>query len=206
VIFVIFKVKNRNSASLNEDFTTMNSVKSASRDVKFIKLIFLLFLLTACSSDDKPKNLIPQDKMAKILSEIHILEAQINNLHFQHEDSSVYIYQRKRFELIKTFELDTNSFKVSLKYYLLNPDKMKDIYVEVKKLLEAKKKVIEAKKKLEDKKKKLIENKKKAIPEEIKKIDSLRRIKDEKRVKEEDKKHLISLQHLPKLKPSTKLQ
>jgi Domain of unknown function (DUF4296) len=125
-----------------------------------LRIFLLTFLLTACSSDDKPKNLIPQDKMAKVLSEIHILEAQINNLHFQHQDSSVYIYQKKRFEIMKTFELDTTSFKVSLKYYLLNPDKMKDIYVEVKKLLEAKKKVIEAKKKLEDKKKKLLEDKK----------------------------------------------
>jgi Domain of unknown function (DUF4296) len=125
-----------------------------------LRIFLLTFLLTACSSDDKPENLIPQDKMAKILSEIHILESQINNLHFQHQDSSVYIYQKKRFEIMKTFELDTTSFKVSLKYYLLNPDKMKEVYVEVKKLLEAKKKVIEAKKAIEDKKKKLIEDKK----------------------------------------------
>ena len=172
-----------------------------------LRIFLLTFLLTACSSDDKPKNLIPQDKMAKILSEIHILESQINNLHFQHQDSSVYIYQKRRFELMKTFELDTTSFKVSLKYYLLNPDKMKDIYVEVKKLLEAKKKVIEAKKVIEDKKKKLIEDKKnKAKPEKIKKIDSLRHIKNEKSVKEKDKKHLISLKHLSKIKPSTKPQ
>jgi Domain of unknown function (DUF4296) len=125
-----------------------------------LKIFLLTFLLTACSSDDKPKNLIPEDKMAKVLTEIHILEAQINNLHFQHEDSSVYVYQKKRFELLKTFELDTATFRVSLKYYLLNPDKMKSVYVEVKKNLEAKKKVIEDKKKLEDKKKKAIENKK----------------------------------------------
>jgi hypothetical protein len=125
-----------------------------------LKFFLLTFLLTACGSDDKPKNLIPEDKMAKVLTEIHILEAQINNLHFQHEDSSVYVYQKKRFELMKTFELDTATFRVSLKYYLLNPDKMKGIYTEVKKNLEAKKKVIEDKKKLEDKKKKLIEDKK----------------------------------------------
>lgn len=124
-----------------------------------LKIFLLTFLLTACGSDDKPKNLIPEDKMAKVLSEIHILEAQINNLHFQHEDSSVFVYQKKRFELMKTFKLDTATFRVSLKYYLLNPDKMKGIYTEVKKNLEAKKKVIEAKKKLEDVKKKLEDKK-----------------------------------------------
>ncbi len=125
-----------------------------------LKFFLLTFLLTACSSDDKPKNLIPEDKMAKVLTEIHILEAQINNLHFQHEDSSVFVYKKKRFELMKTFDLDTATFKISLKYYLLNPDKMKSVYVEVKKNLEAKKKVIEDKKKLEDKQKKAIEDKK----------------------------------------------
>ena len=125
-----------------------------------LKIFLLTFLLTACGSDDKPENLIPEDKMAKVLSEIHILEAQINNLHFQHEDSSVFVYQKKRFELMKTFKLDTATFRVSLKYYLLNPDKMKEIYSGVKKNLEAKKKVIETKQKLEDKKKKLVEDKK----------------------------------------------
>ena len=124
-----------------------------------LKIFLLTFLLTACGSDDKPENLIPEDKIAKVLSEIHILEAQINNLHFQHEDSSVFVYQKKRFELMKTFKLDTATFRVSLKYYLLNPDKMKGIYTEVKKNLEAKKKVIEAKKKSEDVKKKLEDKK-----------------------------------------------
>ncbi len=146
-----------------------------------LKLFLLIFLLTACSSDDKPENLIPEDKMAKVLTEIHILEAQINNLHFQHEDSSVFVYQKKRFELMKSFALDTATFRLSLKYYLLNPEKMKGIYTDVKKNLEAKKKVIEAKQKLEDKKKKLIEdkkilkdNKKGIYPKKIK-VDSLRR-------------------------------
>ena len=120
----------------------------------------LAFWLTACGSDDTPKNLIPEDKMAKVLTEIHILEAQINNMHFQHEDSSVFIYQKKRFELMKIFKLDTATLRVSLKYYLLNPDKMKGIYLEVKKNLDAKKKVIEDTKKLEDKKKKLIDDRK----------------------------------------------
>ena len=160
-----------------------------------LKIFLLTFLLTACGSDDKPKNLIPEDKMAKVLSEIHILEAQINNLHFQHEDSSVFVYQKKRFELMKTFKLDTATFRVSLRYYLLNPDKMKGIYTEVKKNLEAKKKVIEAKKKSEDVKRKL----------EDKKI-----LKDEKQGKnpkkvmsDSSKKNLIPLNKF-KLKLSDK--
>ena len=159
-----------------------------------LRIFLLTFWLTACGSDKKPENLIPKDKMAKVLTEIHILEAQVNNLHFQHEDSSVYVYQKMKVQLLKTYDLDTATFRSSLKYYLLNPDKMKEIYGEVKKELETKKKQIQAKVDLEAKKKKLIEDKKsKTIPKAIQKADSLRRIKNEIKAKEAIKKQLIKV-------------
>lgn len=158
-----------------------------------LKILLLTFWLTACGSDEKPENLIPKDKMAKVLTEIHILEAQINNLHFQHEDSSVFVYQKKKVQLLKTYDLDTATFRSSFKYYLLNPDKMKEIYAEVKKALEAKKKQIQTKIDLEAKKKKILEDKKaKKIPKAIQKADSLMRIKNEISAKEAIKKRLIT--------------
>ena len=161
-----------------------------------LKFFLLMFWLTACGSNSKPKDLIPEDKMAKVLTEIHILEAQINNVHFQHEDSSVYVYQKMKVKLLKTFELDSATFKRSFKYYILNPDKMKGIYTEVKKLLEAKKKVIEAKKKVEDKKKQLLEDKKvKKMPKAIQKADSLMRLKNEIQSKEAMKRRLVMDKH-----------
>jgi len=151
-----------------------------------------MFWLTACGSDEKPENLIPKDKMAKVLSEIHILEAQINNLHFQHEDSSVFVYQKMKVQLLKTYDLDTATFRSSFKYYMLNPDKMKEIYAEVKKALESKKKQIQAKVDLEAKKKKLLEDKKaKTIPKAIQKSDSLRRVNNEAKAKKTTEKRLI---------------
>lgn len=129
-------------------------------NIKWAKLLFLMFWLIACGSEERPDKLIQEDKMAKILTEIHLLEAQINNLRFQHEDSSIYVYQKKRFEIIKSSQSDTATFSISLKYYLLNPDKMKEIYAQVKLNLEAKKKAIEDKSKLEEQKKKLMEQKK----------------------------------------------
>lgn len=158
-----------------------------------LRFFLIMFWLTACGSDEKPENLIPEDKMANVLSEIHILEAQINNLHFQHEDSSVFVYQKKKVQLLKTFDLDTATFRSSLKYYLLNPDKLKEIYAEVKKALEAKKKQIQAKVDLEAKKKKLLEDKKaKKIPKAKQKADSLIRVKNEIQAKKAIKKHFIT--------------
>lgn len=161
-----------------------------------LRFFLLTFWLIACGSDDKPKDLIAEDKMAKVLTEIHILEAQINNLHFQHEDSSVYVYQKMKVKLLKTFDLDSATFKSSLKYYTLNPDKMKGIYSEVKKLLEVKKKQIQAKTALEDKKKKLLEDKKnRTIPKAVQKADSLMRIKNEIKSKAALRKRLINVKH-----------
>lgn len=169
-----------------------------------LRFFLLTFWLIACGSNDKPKDLISEDKMAKILTEIHILEAQINNLHFQHEDSSVYVYQKNKVKLLKTFDLDSTTFKSSFNYYILNPDKMKGIYTEVKKLLEVKKKVIEAKKKLEDKKKQILEDKKnKTMPKEVKKADSLMRLKNEIQSKEAIRKRLIMDKRIHKLNKAT---
>ena len=107
------------------------------------RIILLVIGLAACSSEDKPENLLDQDKMVNIMTDIHLIEAEINNLHLQHQDSSVFMYQKLKVKMLKKYDTDTASFNASFKYYLLNPDKMKPIYVEVKKKLEeAKKKIV----------------------------------------------------------------
>ncbi len=108
------------------------------------RIILLVFALTACSSDDKPKDLIAEDKMAVILSDIHVLESQVNDMHISNTDSALLIYQKLRVKTLKKYSIDTANFSKSLKYYIANPAYLKDIYVNVKKLLEEKKKKIPA--------------------------------------------------------------
>jgi hypothetical protein len=111
------------------------------------RIILLVVGLTACSSDEKPKNLIDESTMANIMTDIHLIESEINNLRLQHIDSSVFIYQKLKVKMLKKYNTDTAVFNASFKYYILNPDKMKPIYAEVKKKLEeAKKKNIIASK------------------------------------------------------------
>jgi Domain of unknown function (DUF4296) len=100
------------------------------------RIILLIVGLAACSSDEKPKNLIDESTMANIMTDIHILEAQINNSRLQHQDSAVYVYQKMKVKMLKKYNTDTAVFNASFKYYILNPDKMKPVYVEVKKKLE----------------------------------------------------------------------
>ena len=111
------------------------------------RIIALTLWLTSCSADEKPKNLIDEGTMVNIMTDIHLIEAEINNLHLQHQDSSVFMYQKLKVKMLKKYNTDTTVFNASFKYYILNPDKMKPIYVEVKKKLEeVKKKTIIASK------------------------------------------------------------
>jgi hypothetical protein len=98
--------------------------------------------LTSCGSDEKPKNLIDEGTMVNIMAEIHLIEADINHFHFQNQDSSIFVYQKLKVKMLKKYNLDTATFNSSFKYYIVNPDKLKLIYVEVKKKLENDKKKI----------------------------------------------------------------
>jgi Domain of unknown function (DUF4296) len=111
------------------------------------RIILLIMGLAACSSEEKPENLIDEGTMANIMTDVHMIEAQINNMRLQHQDSSVYVYQKLKVKMLKKYKVDTAVFNTSFKYYILNPDKMKPIYAEVKKKLEdIKKKTMEASK------------------------------------------------------------
>ena len=104
------------------------------------RIILLVIGLTACSSDDKPENLLDQSTMVSIMTDIHLIEAEINNLHLQHQDSSVFMYQKLKVRMLKKYNTDTATFHKSFNYYIFNPEKMKPIYSEVKKKLEGIKK------------------------------------------------------------------
>lgn len=114
-----------------------------------MRLIILLIatLLIACGSEDKPANLIEQDKMSKILADIHEAEASVNNMHLGSQDSSLLAYQRLRWKIMKKYQSDTIAFRVSLKYYITNPSAFKSIYEDVKKELEDRRKALQTPKK-----------------------------------------------------------
>jgi hypothetical protein len=107
-----------------------------------LRIFLLTFLLTACGLDDKPKDLIAEDKMAIALVDIHLLESYVNDLHLGNGDSSLVVYQTMKVDTLKKYGLDSANFNRSLKYYIMNPELLKNIYTEVKNNLEAKKKKI----------------------------------------------------------------
>lgn len=106
------------------------------------RIILLVLALTACGSDDKPKDLIAEDKMVVALSEIHVLESQVSDMHLSNSDTALLVYQKLKVKTLKKYNIDTANFNLSLRYYIANPASFKDIYTEVKKQLEEKKKKI----------------------------------------------------------------
>jgi hypothetical protein len=100
--------------------------------------------LTACGNADKPQDLVVPEKMVYILSDIHVIESQVNDMHLGNADSSLLVYQRMKYKALKKYEVDSVALNRSLQYYIANPGLLKDIYTEVKKVLEDKKKKMAA--------------------------------------------------------------
>ena len=97
-------------------------------------LPFFLCMLVSCTENvvEKPKNLIPQDKMAAILYDISILNAgrSINEsiLTEHHVEPMGYIYKKYGIDSLQLVKSDT--------YYASLPTVYETIYTQVKDRLE----------------------------------------------------------------------
>ncbi|MGM0581935.1 MAG: DUF4296 domain-containing protein [Bacteroidota bacterium] len=94
------------------------------------KLIYIIAILTivSCSGkEDRPKGVIPPEKMALILSDIYQAEYMSSNIGLKQDSAKVVLrhYELKIFE-----DHDTNDsiYKESFKYYLEHPDQLETIY------------------------------------------------------------------------------
>lgn len=105
-------------------------------------LIFVLFWgFAACDREEKPPgDLIPEDKMAAILADIHVAEARVTNMQLHSLDSSVLVYEKMQEQIWKKHKVDTLSYRKSYSFYTSHPAYLAGIYDEVEKKLEAREK------------------------------------------------------------------
>lgn len=117
--------------------------------VKRAKSFFPMTLLFAvsfgwifsCSSDEKPpQDILGQEKMASILTDIHIAEARVGRLQLRSSDSSLMVYNELKEDIWKKQKVDTLVYKKSYDYYMTHPNQMSQIYEKVKKQIEEKEK------------------------------------------------------------------
>jgi hypothetical protein len=104
---------------------------------KHIILFFsaLLFLF-ACKQDKNAKDILNEDDMARILTEVHLVDG---SLAVQAGGDSLYKYGTGRYiYLFKQYHLDTGKFKRSMRYYTTHPDVLIKIYDVVSKNIQTK--------------------------------------------------------------------
>ena len=100
-----------------------------------------LLLLLACSEEEKrPGDLIPEEKMAKILADIHVAEAQVTNLQLHSLDSSVTVYEELQQKIWKKYQVDTLLYRKSYSFYTSHPAYLAEIYEQVEKNLDQREK------------------------------------------------------------------
>lgn len=96
---------------------------------------FSALILFGCNKEEKPP--IEKDKFIKILVDIHLAEAAMQEMASMQRDSTGKKYYSKIFELHKVPESDFNR---TLVYYKKDPEKMDALYKDVLKEIETQEK------------------------------------------------------------------
>ena len=108
-----------------------------------ISLVLVLFgiLFSSCENDEKPpKGTLSEEKMATILSEIHVAESRVTRLQLKSLDSSLLIFSKLKNDIWKKQKVDTLVYHNSYDYYMSHPQLMSRIYENVEKKIEAREK------------------------------------------------------------------
>jgi len=108
----------------------------------FLSIIFVISIfVSGCSSDEKPpESTLSEEKMAVILTDIHIAEARVTKLQLRSLDSSLLIFNKLKADIWKKYKVDTLVYRTSYSYYMTHPQKMARIYEKVNKKIELREK------------------------------------------------------------------
>jgi hypothetical protein len=103
----------------------------------YILFFSLLTFYLGCKSDRVPDNIIQPDRMAGLLTEIHLTDGSMYNV--MQVPDSLYKYGNAKYLLaFKTYHTDSLQFKKSLQYYSQNPELLVKMYQEISDVLKKK--------------------------------------------------------------------
>ena len=107
-------------------------------------VIFFLMLsvsFAGCNRDEKPpENTLSEEKMASILTDIHLAESRVNRIQLRSLDSSLMLFNKLKGDIWKKHKVDTLQYKESYAYYMMHPQIMTRIYEKVNKKIEIREK------------------------------------------------------------------
>ena len=92
----------------------------------------MCLLLFACSDDKKiviPENVLTQEEMAKVMTEVHLLEASMNlNISSAIAKDGPPDLKETTLELLKEEGVSREKYETSFLFYTEHPDLLSDIY------------------------------------------------------------------------------
>lgn len=100
-----------------------------------ILVYFTLIFLTACTSNTSKKDIIEPDKMVEVLTDIHLVDGYIST--FMQSDTLKQRASSYYTAIYKHHNIDSLTYKRSLKYYSKNPKLLDTIYFKVERKLES---------------------------------------------------------------------
>lgn len=80
---------------------------------------------------EKPDELIPEDTMAMMLRDVHLIEARINKMNIAAQDSTRLIYQTMEKRLFLKYHTDSTRYRNSYRYYISEPERFGELYKKV---------------------------------------------------------------------------
>jgi hypothetical protein len=102
-----------------------------NRVKKRLCLLLLPLVLLACTPEpEKPQDLISEEKMTRIMIDVHLTEAAIGRT-IQNYDTSRVAYREAHKRILKRHAVSDSAFKHSYDFYLANPATLDKIYEDV---------------------------------------------------------------------------
>lgn len=99
----------------------------------FLPLFLLCMLLAACSDPehvDIPKDVLPKEKMAEVMVDVHLLEATVN-LTVTATDKAAFNEKGDQIDVYKKHNTTRQQYEESYAFYTRHPDLLGEIYQEV---------------------------------------------------------------------------
>lgn len=100
--------------------------------MKYLLYISLIFCVLSCAEAiEKPKDLLPEDKMSEIIADFAINDQQyVMGAKINSEDATRFI--------LKKYKINGELFTKSYEYYMTKPDIIKEILDDAQKIIVAK--------------------------------------------------------------------
>lgn len=97
----------------------------------FFALVLVILLLASCF-DKRPADVLPEDKMKTLLTEVHMLDGYLQTLPL---DSSQKVIDTLYRQLLSKYNLDSMQFARNVEYYYADPTRTEKIYDQIQKEL-----------------------------------------------------------------------